>query len=95
MIIRPFAYLAVSTIVLSILLVFIALMPKILHSRKQEILSYNHVRGMAVERQGQLYTLNFEQQNHMVAAINQNDAIPEKLIIYRFNQPDWIIEPRE
>ncbi len=92
---RTLTYLAVTTIVLSTVLIFIAFMPKLLHSRKQEILSYNDVRGMAIERQGLLYTLNFEQQNRMVAAINQNDAIQDKLIIYRFNHPDWVIEPRE
>ncbi len=92
---RTFTYLAVTTIVLSTVLIFIAFMPKLLHSRKQEILSYNDVRGMAIERQGLLYTLNFEQQNRMVAAINHNDPIKNKLIIYRFNHPDWVIEPRE
>ncbi len=90
-----FTYLAVTTLALSSVFIFIAFMPQLLHSRKQELLSYNEVRGMAVEIHSILYTLNFEQQNRMVAAINHNDPIKNKLIIYRFNHPDWVIEPRE
>lgn len=58
------------------------------------------VRGMAVVHLGKPYTLNFDQQNYVVEALNKalpvgrlraNPAIArpfEKLIIYRFNQPD-------
>lgn len=98
---RTFAYLATATLVLASLLVFIGLMPTILNPRNQAVLSYNDVRGMAVESQGQLYTLNFEQQNLVVSTLNLKGEIPplttcastfDKLIIYRFNQPDWVIK---
>ena len=70
-------------------------------------LAYNHVKGMAAEYQNQLYTLNFEQQKHALAIINQAVPLPKefpqpsdnmffpysKLIIYRFNQPDLELIP--
>ena len=68
-------------------------------------LSPNDVRGMAVEHNQKLYTLNFAQQNFVVDLIN--NALPlttkeepkngkvdfSKIVIYRFNAPDIEIHP--
>lgn len=67
-------------------------------------LSPNAVRGMAIEHQGVLYTLNFEQQNELVQVFNRATALaPEtpkasleappvkQVVVYRFNAPDMHI----
>lgn len=73
-------------------------------------ISPSEVRGMAVQHDKLLYTLNFEQQNALVEIFNR--AIPvtqadidarkteapkvvdvPKIIIYRFNAPNIVIEP--
>lgn len=101
---RTLSYLGITTLILATLLVFIGLIPTWQHPRKQAVLSYNDVQGMAIESQGQLYTLNFEQQNLVVGSLNLKEGIPplttcaptiDRLIVYRFNQPDWVINPRK
>ena len=76
--------------------------------QNQKYLNYNDVRGIALEHNSLLYTLNFEQQNNLIYYFNQ--ALPttknnpnqasssksldfSKLIIYRFNSPDLIAIP--
>lgn len=64
------------------------------------------IRGMSIEHKGIPYTLNFDQQNHVVSFLN--DAIPvsktnfqnihetlpfSKLVIYTFNGPDIEVNP--
>jgi hypothetical protein len=97
---RSVLYLVVTGIVLTVLLGGIALIPEWQMPTQQGILAYNDVRGMAVESQGLLYTLNFNQQNRVVAALNARASIHlesmcvteiEKLVVYRFNAPDWVI----
>lgn len=71
-------------------------------------LSPNDVRGMAIEHNGLLYTLNFDQQNSLLDLLNQATPINskgaqletsstkpnfEKIVIYRFNAPDIEIRP--
>lgn len=68
-------------------------------------LDYNQVRGMATKHKGQLYTLNFEQQNKVIAILNHakptqtaSESEPslfdfESLIIYRFHQPNLELYP--
>jgi len=73
-------------------------------------ISPNDVRGIAVEHQQKLYTLNFNQQNAVVTAFNNLFPITEgelktrkidkspttqvqKIIIYRFDEPDIEITP--
>jgi hypothetical protein len=93
---RSFLYLAVTAVLLSASLIFIGLMPYWQGSIQRPVLSPNDIRGMAVESNGLLYTLNFEQQNHVVNALNtgKNPTIEgcapsfERLIIYRFDAPD-------
>lgn len=64
-------------------------------------ISRNQIRGMAIQHQGILYTLNFSQQNEVAIILNQSipisqeetdrkhmfsgSAVFEKLIIYHFN----------
>lgn len=90
-----FLYLFLSGSVLALLIASIALVPMFKPHPKENILSYHDVRGMAVESNGLLYTLNFEQQNQIIAALNNGESFPkmyvptaDKLIIYRFSQPD-------
>lgn len=96
-----FLYLFGSAALLAALIAAIALLPPSQRQDAELVIPYNHVRGMAVESQGLPYTLNFQQQKHIIAALNQNQPLPslqgcaptaEKLIIYRFNQPDWVID---
>jgi hypothetical protein len=71
-------------------------------------LSPNDVRGMAIEHNNLLYTLNFEQQNAVLQILNQSVPIGpqispkeesplkpafERLVIYRFQAPDIEIRP--
>lgn len=72
-------------------------------------ISPSDVRGIAVQHDGKLYTLNFSQQNTMVDIFNRMIPVkkelvferqvkttrPEvqKIIIYRFNAPDIEITP--
>lgn len=74
-------------------------------SVNERYLSYNGVRGVAVEYKQKLWTLNFEQQNQLIDWINR--AIPigklgkperggvpyNRIVVYRFNAPDLFITP--
>jgi hypothetical protein len=74
--------------------------------KNERYLSYNGVRGMAVEHNRLLWTLNFEQQNQVIDFLNRclpigkNTSHLEKrplsidrLVIYRFNAPDLFVTP--
>lgn len=70
--------------------------------KTQRVLKTNDVRGMAVEHDGLLYTLNFSQQNGVVSALNQSveskAPLPTaftRLVVYRFNQNDLIFSAEE
>lgn len=71
---------------------------------QEAYLKYNSIRGSAIEYQGKLYTLNFDQQKALIEAINHSIRTAEppaggnkpnftKIIIYRFNAPDVVITP--
>lgn len=75
---------------------------------KPAILSQKDVKGSAIIHKDILYTLNFKQQNSLVEAINSSISIVkanekdriakpdfDRLVIYRFNQPDLEITPIE
>lgn len=51
-------------------------------------LSPNDVQGMAVEHNGKLYTLNFEQQNQLVNILNRSIPVGEELVEKRKIQVD-------
>lgn len=69
----------------------------------EKFLPRNDVRGIDIDHNGKLWTLNFEQQNKLVNVLNASIATSErfspentdfdKLIIYRFNKPDIILTP--
>lgn len=73
---------------------------------EEAYLKYNSVKGMAVERNKLLYTLNFDQQNEIVSILNRSVRVLgvkpnkrekpkiDKLVIYQFGEnPDIIITP--
>src|ERR1700733_909479 len=79
-------------------------------SAKETDFLFNHVKGMAIEYNNKLYTLNFKQQNRVIQILNcadlyskngsKVDASLEKngfdynrLIIYRFEEPDLEVIP--
>lgn len=72
----------------------------------QQYLKYNNVRGMAVSHNDAMYTLNFQQQNKVIALLNLSDPLEkivspkpltldiDKLVIYQFeNNPDIVLTP--
>lgn len=93
--VRFFLYLFLTGSLLAFLIASIALVPSLKHHPEESILSYNDVQGMAVESNGVVYTLNFEQQNQVIAILNRGEDLAkmevDKLIIYRFKQPEKII----
>jgi hypothetical protein len=79
---------------------YINLTPLFLTIPTHPFISYNEVSGIAIEKENILYTLNFDQQNNMLKYLNDNQSSLvskqppldfEKMIIYRFNQPEIII----
>lgn len=72
----------------------------------EHYIGHNRIKGMAIQHDGILFTLNFSQQNEAVDLINQavttsaTDSFKQqsqqdfqKLVIYRFNAPDITITP--
>lgn len=71
---------------------------------QEKNISYNEVSGIVIERQGIFYTLNFEQQNQILKYLNEQESSDsffiknqqnldfEKMIIYRFNEPEIVIQ---
>src|SRR5271157_3993529 len=72
----------------------------------EKFLRYNHVRGMAVNHNQVLYTLNFTQQNKVIDILNRSVRVVgvkpgkrekpaiDQIIVYQFNgKPDLIINP--
>lgn len=71
-------------------------------------ISHNGVRGSAIVVNQIPYTLNFAQQNNVIDALDHAVAVSkdtvsaeserpffQKLIFYRFNQPDLVVQPIE
>ncbi|MBN9378237.1 MAG: hypothetical protein BGO14_06180 [Chlamydiales bacterium 38-26] len=82
--------------------------PLIWSPPKEKYIKYNDVRGIAIEHEQKLYTLNFQQQNEVIGYVNKSLTTPQssvknvkskldftKIIIYRFNAPDMILIPIE
>ncbi len=71
---------------------FISRLPK---AQNDKVVSRNDVRGIDVEHTGELWTLNFDQQNQLITILNNNpynhEANGDRIIIYRFNAPDLVI----
>ena len=67
-------------------------------------LSPNSVRGSATEKNGKLWTLNFEQQTKLLSLVNHSTRYErevsagdsftfDSVIIYRFDQPNIALSP--
>lgn len=98
-----------TTLVLVAVLVLFGLNMKSLTNTQtayETYLKYNEVRGIAIEKEGKLHTLNFNQQNRMIQILNgatptspqsKGERTPvnfQKIVIYQFkNKPDLIISP--
>jgi hypothetical protein len=72
----------------------------------QAYLKFNDVRGMAINHNQLLYTLNFNQQNKVIEILNRSVRVVgvnpgkrqkpdfEKMIVYQFEgKPDLVINP--
>lgn len=98
-------YYLTSVVALGVaLLLLIQFFNRISFPTNERYLSYNGVRGVAIEHNNLLYTLNFDQQNRLIDYINmalpvgksswnssRNDLPFTKIVVYRFNQPDLIM----
>lgn len=75
-------------------------------STSQIYLKPNDVKGMALNHNGKLYTLNFDQQNSVITYLNLSKTVNKEdyqdkkeefpyseLVIYLFNKPDVVITP--
>jgi hypothetical protein len=94
-------YLAGSTLFLAAMLLWLAANPKCQEALQPGgVLASHQVKGMALQCGGLLYTLNFAQQNQLMALLNLNSAAglservqnimpgAEELIVYRFAEGD-------
>ncbi len=95
-------------VIVGLCLLFTVNITSILKGKESEeaYLKFNSVRGMAVEHDKLLYTLNFDQQNNIITILNRSVRVMgvkpdkrqkpdiEKLVVYQFeNKPDIIITP--
>lgn len=104
---RTLVYLT-SLVILGMLVLLALNMTSILTGQPigQTYLRFNHVRGMAINHDQLLYTLNFSQQNQIIEILNRSVRVVgvkpgkrqkpdfEKIIVYQFdNKPDLVINP--
>lgn len=105
---RAIYWLTGLVVLCMIALLLLNSVPLIWSTPKEKYIKYNDVRGMAIEHQQKLYTLNFQQQNEVIGYVNKSLTVPQssvknvnskldftKIIIYRFNAPDMILIPIE
>jgi hypothetical protein len=104
---KTLAFLIITVLIAMGLLIALNMLGTFNISSTEKYVSRNHVRGMAVEHKGNLYTLNFEQQNTIIDILNRSIKIgPEgylmgdivkfdytALIIYLFDKPEIKIIP--
>lgn len=103
---RSLIYMTIIVVIGILILLFINLSDVFRGKPSEETyIKYNSVRGSAIEYKGKLYTLNFDQQNNLIQAINRSVRIVElpngelvkpefsKIIFYHFNAPDLTITP--
>lgn len=100
---RLITYLTFAVVAVMAFLLLANVFPIFIKPIAEKYIGYNDVRGMAVEYEGKLYTLNFDQQKNAIGFFNQSIASTSKpsqqadfskLIIYRFNQlTDIVIKP--
>lgn len=103
---KSLTYMTTIVVIGALIILGLNVIPYLTFSPSEKYLSYNDVRGMAIEHNRKLYTLNFKQQNELVgifnnaqpidkSAVASNNQKPDftKIFIYRFNQPDIEITP--
>jgi len=94
--------LATFMLVFMACLLFVKMKPIFLKAPDQKIVAFNEVRGASIEKDKVLYTLNFEAQENLIRLLNQlelEDFFAEfgkqmdfdRIIIYRFDQPDLVL----
>lgn len=72
----------------------------------QTYATYNGTKGVSIEHQSLPWTLNFDQQNALISALNAGESIVPGLVkkntekfhfgkvtIYQFNKPDIVLTP--
>jgi hypothetical protein len=57
------------------ILVILNFIPFLFEPAQEKFISLNNIRGMAVEYQGEQYTLNFEQQKRVAVILNRSTKI--------------------
>ena len=83
-------------------LLFIKMKPIFLKAPDQKVVAFNNVRGASIEKDKILYTLNFEAHENLIRMLNHlelEDFFAEfgkqmdfdRIIIYRFDQPDLVL----
>lgn len=97
-----------SAVILGMLVLLALNMTSILTGQPggQTYLRYNHVRGVAIQHNQLLYTLNFSQQNQVIDLLNRSIRVVgfkpgknekpdfDQIIIYLFDgKPDVILTP--
>jgi hypothetical protein len=100
---RTLSYLLFVVVAVMAIMVFLNFLGFWETSFPEKYISKNDVRGIDVEHKGKLWTLNFDQQNELINALNASivtneNVVPvkmevDKIIIYQFNKRDIIITP--
>ena len=83
-------------------LLFVKMKPIFLNAPENKIIAFNEVLGSSIVKDDILYTLNFENQENLIRLLNYltpEDFFAEfgkemdfdKIIIYRFDQPDLVL----
>ncbi|MCB1119803.1 MAG: hypothetical protein KDK65_07585, partial [Chlamydiia bacterium] len=102
---RPFYFVIALVLVGMLSLILSHLLPTTSETMRELFLQPGKVRGMAIESNGKLFSLNFAQQEVAIQALNRSVPVQDgeeqklftfpysELIIYQFNQPDIRIKP--
>lgn len=83
-------------------LLMVKMKPIFLNAPEQKIIAFNEVRGASIEKDKILYTLNFETQENLIRLLNHLELEDffavfgkqmdfDRIIIYRFDQPDLVL----
>lgn len=103
---KSLTYLTAIVLVGTTILLALNVMPIFWSPVNEKYIVYNDVRGMAVSHKGQLYTLNFDQQNEVIGLLNLTIKVGtqkltpdikkadfDRIVIYQFKGPDLDIIP--
>lgn len=103
---KSLTYMTTIVVIGALIILALNVLPYLGFEANEKYLPYNDVKGMAIEHQNKLYTLNFDQQKELIGILNSSQPIEkssvlpngekpdfEKIVIYRFNKPDIEIAP--